>query len=253
MPSVATVRICQELWDRAGEVEPFPRTLEPLYTWAIPLAPVPLPALWADDVRRWLETRGLRPSTGPQRRLRACLIARDGRGFVLLDGSDPPDERRFSLAHEAGHFILDYLEPRRRAGTALGPAAVDVLDGARQPTAGERIAAVLNGFALDPHVHLMERDATGLACGSVAGAECAADDLALELLAPEAVVLAMLQAAARGPSYASRELAAAALLERQFGLPKSIAGPYARRLLQLQTGGPSTAEWLGLDTPERAR
>jgi Zn-dependent peptidase ImmA (M78 family) len=39
-------------------------------------------------------------------------MARAGHGFISLDGSDADDERRFSLAHELAHFLLDYQDPR---------------------------------------------------------------------------------------------------------------------------------------------
>jgi len=249
MTRVAVVQLCEQLWERVGEIEAFPRNLEGLYIWALPIARVVLPALWADDVQRWLEQHVLEGSVGPQRRLHACLIAREGRGFVLIDGSDPPEEQRLSLAHEAGHFLLDYDRPRQQVGATLGPTALPLLDGSRAPSQQERVLAVLNGFALQPHIHLMERDGDGLTCGAVAGAECAADELALELLAPEAVVLAMLPAVTAGAPFATRVGSVETLLRRQFGLPRRIAAPYARRLLRLRSSGPDTAEWLGLHHP----
>jgi hypothetical protein len=246
VPSAGTVRLCESLWERAGEVEPFPRDLNGLYTWALPLFRIIVPALSVTQVRRWLEERGLDAATGPQRRLRACLIARSGCGFVFVDGADPPDERRFSLAHEAGHFLLDYQQPRERLAPRLGASALDAFDGGRAPAWQERVDAALGGVELQPHLHLMERDSTGLACGAAAGAECLADELALELLAPEIAVLDRLRALPESLTYRQREQALDSHLRSDFGLPEHVAGPYAMRLLRREFGGPSSAEWLGV-------
>jgi len=168
---------------------------------------------------------------------------------VLLDGSDPPDERRFSLAHEAGHFLADYQQPRRRLQASLGPSALAVLDGARAATVDERIDAILGDVDVEPRLHLMERDGDCLACGDVAGAECLADEIALELLAPEAVVLAMLEPAVHGLGEHERLYAAESLLRGQFGLPRRIAAGYAHGLLLQHFGAPATRDWLGLQSP----
>ncbi len=248
MPSAATVRLCAGLWEQTGDGDRFPRTLEPLCTWTLRLAVIPVSILWSTDVRRRLAEYGIAAATGPRRRLRACLVIRDGQGAVFLDGADPPDERRFSLAHEAAHFVLESVLPRRRLASRLGPASLAAYDGRRTATTEERIDAVLAGVDLQPRLHLMERDASGLACGSVAGAECAADELAIELIAPEAAVLARLQTLSDGFSYEGRCDALAVSLTSEFGLPASVAGLYARSLCRAAFGGPSIAEWLGLTT-----
>ena len=117
-------------WRLAGQVEPFPRLLERAIAWALPLTLVKLPRLSFPDLRAWLTQRDI-PFifSHSDRCLRACLIAKAGSGIVFLDGSDPDDERRFSLAHEVAHFILDYLEPRERGIELLGAAGLEVLDG----------------------------------------------------------------------------------------------------------------------------
>jgi hypothetical protein len=251
--SIGIARLCESLWTLAGEQEPFPRDLDALYTWALPLYRIFVPALSVAEIRRWLEQRGLAGVAGPQRRLRACLIARNGRGAVFVDGADPPEERRFSLAHEAGHFLLDYAQPRLRVQRALGSAALEILDGLRRPSLEERIDALLAGVELQPYIHLMERDAAGLACGAAAGSECAADAFALELLAPETEVLAGLRSLPPAETYAAQQRGLTRLLRTGFGLPAAIAAAYAARLLRAETGGPSTAEWLGLAPPDAVR
>ncbi|MGI8551653.1 MAG: ImmA/IrrE family metallo-endopeptidase [Dehalococcoidia bacterium] len=246
MPTAIIGRLCDEFWRRAGELSDFPRDLDGPIAFALPLVVISLPSLLAADLQRWLRGRGLEQDTGPQRRLHACVVAHRGAGYILLDGRDPPAQRRFSLAHEAGHFIADYLEPRRRLLQILGPSFQSVLDGKRPPDARERVEAVLVGVPLDLHLHLMERGGGGFACGSTSEAECLADNLALELLAPEAAVYSGLRAIALGRPYPEREQAAEEFVRRTFGLPDPLVGRYARRLLRRQTGGPDTREWLGL-------
>ena len=128
---------------------------------------------------------------------------------------------------------------------AAGDSLAAVLNGERAANPEERVAAVLAGAPLAPRLQLMERSAQGVACGGAAEAEQAADEFALELLAPEAAVLATFAVEIRPGPYAERDAAARAILRDWFGLPDPIAGRYAGRLLRLQTGGPSTLEWLG--------
>lgn len=216
-------------------------------SWAVPLAIMKLPRLGLSELRTWLRHRGLTVGlSGPDRPLRACLIARHGRGIVVLDGTDKEDDRRFSLAHEVAHFLLDYLQPRERAVHALGPAALDILDGVRPATIQERVAGVLKGVTLNVHVHLLERSGAGdVDRLSVLDAEDSADRLALELLAPRDAVLQRLSAAAvqwRDPSALDR---AVVILKGDFGLPRSAADSYARFLVSNRLAHTTFREWLG--------
>src|SRR5487761_1402691 len=162
MTSGLVFRLCDEFWRRSGEADGFPRDLEPAIAYALPPAITILPTLWSDDLQRWLGERGLPGDVGPQRRLHACLIAARGNGSILLDGRDQPDHRRFSLAHEVGHFLLHYWEPRQRLLQSLGGDVLPVLDGERPPTGEERVQAVLAGLALRTDLHLMERGPGGM-------------------------------------------------------------------------------------------
>jgi hypothetical protein len=246
MISVRVARLGAEFWERACLPSGFPRDIAAGIELALPLRVCSISSLSIRELHVWLQQRGVSADAGPQRRLHACLVASRGAGFVLINGSDPVPEQRFSLAHEAGHFLLDYEQPRLRRERTLGPMFEAVLDGIRPPTYVERTLAAIADAPLGPSIHLMERGPAGLICGAVAGAECAADELACELLAPEAAVLSLLPEVAASRPYAERERAAAELLREGFGLPDPIASRYARRLLRQQTGGPSTREWLGV-------
>jgi hypothetical protein len=235
-------------WHAAGEPPPFPRDLETPVVWALPLLVQPLPGLRVDGVRAWLEQAAIPVGVpGPNRPLHACLVACGGRGAVLLDADDPDDERRFSLAHEVAHFLIDYLALRRRVLDRLGPEAAEVLDGRRPPTLDERVGALLTGVKLGVHTHLLHRSHDGsIGCGRVMAAESRADRLALELLAPDDAVRAALER--HGPSGHPDELAerTVELLVEVFGLPLAAATPYGRWLCQRWHGAPSVREWLGI-------
>jgi hypothetical protein len=172
-----------------------------------PVTVIERPGLSLGVIREWLARRSNVVVPGPDRRVRGCLVAHGGFGFVFVDAADPPAERRFTLAHELAHYLRDVWRPRRRAAAKLGPGITEVLDGRRPPTPDERLHAVLRGLPAGPVVHL-------LGCGDeespeVRAAEAAADRLAFELLAPAGAV--------SGP----------ADLEARFGLPPGKAAAYA--------------------------
>lgn len=102
-------------WRRVGDPPSFPRDLEAAILWGLPLAIVKLPRLRPGAVDDWFRRRGRAHGVGgADRALRACLVAFRGRGVIFLDAADAAAEFRFSLAHEAAHFIVDYLVPRER-------------------------------------------------------------------------------------------------------------------------------------------
>lgn len=169
---------------RAGYGRPV--DLERAVAVALPLGVVKLPRLSSAKVAEVIARVGGAPwSVAIDRPLRACLVADVGVGLVFVDGTDPDGEQRFSLAHEVAHFLLHYLEPRRRAIETLGPQLIQVLDRGRQPTMAERLSSAMSGLSLEPFRHAMARDESGgakhLRTESIEGE---ADDLAIELVAP---------------------------------------------------------------------
>jgi hypothetical protein len=239
--------IADEFWIGAGTREPFPRSLEQPILWSLPLAVLKLPRLYVRDVEHWLEQRRIRFRLDcSDRPLRGCLVAFGGRGCVLLDGSDPQDECRFSLAHEASHFLLDYLRPRERAVARLSPAILEVFDGLRSPTAEERVHAVLNDVSIGVHAHLMERRGDGvLGCGRIVGAESQADRLALELLAPACEVKRRVARSRENRRFDEAARVAWEILISEFGLPAVVAEPYGKLIARSWRGDRSFREWLG--------
>lgn len=239
--------VAEGFWSEVGRPEPYPRDLTAPVTWALPISVLELRRLSVASAEDWLRRRGAPFTLGcHDRSLRGCLVSYGGNGMVLLEGTDPEDERRFSLAHEVSHFLLDYLLPRRRAIERLGDRIVEVLDGRRRPTTEERVGALLGDVPVGVHTHLMDRTSGGaIGHASVRGAESRADRLALELLAPENEVRR------RAPDHAPSLVFGRAVdqtvgaLVDEFGLPPQIAGGYGLSLCRSWYGGPSFREWLG--------
>ena len=139
------VTVAEEFWHTAGTLPDWPRDLEHAIALTLPLATINLPQLGLRKIQQWLLRRGV-PFEFPcqDRKVRGCLVAYRGAGAVFIDGSDPQDERRFTLAHEVSHFLLDYHLPRHRAWQRLGSNILDVLDGLRPPTIEERVDGLLS-------------------------------------------------------------------------------------------------------------
>ena len=239
-------QVVDSFWQAAGEHEPFPRHLERPVLWALPLAIVKLPRLWLCDVKAWLAQRDIPfHLDGQNRQLHGCTIAYAGRGFILLDGSDPDDEYRFSLAHEISHFLVDYLLPRQHAIRRLGTGIAAVLDGLRPATVDERVAAILRSMPIGVHAHLMDRRPDGsLGCSRIVEAENRADRLALELLAPATEVRWRIEEDATTLGFQEGVKRTIGLLMHDFGLPQTVADAYGRALYTHWYGGLSIRDWL---------
>jgi hypothetical protein len=230
------VELAEAFWEAAGMREPFPRTLRRPIARGLPMAVVSLPRLRVRDVRDWLVRNGVGcPCVAGDRILRACLVAHEGWGYVFLDGADPEDEQRLSLAHELGHFLRHYWRPRQEACRQLGEQVSEVLDGRRPPTAEERVHALIARVPIGFHWHLMQRDNGGIfASEAVAAAEREADRLAYELLAPAEEVFTR-AGDVRGDA---GRAALSQLLQGDFGLPVAHAMSYSRILLPLAIEDP---------------
>ena len=220
-PPIWCIDLAERFWAAAGPPPPYPRDLRGPTSLGFPVAVLDHPRLSIAGVVGWFAGRTIAlPLDEPDRRLRACLVATRGQGFVFLDAADDPAERRFSLAHEVAHFLRDYWHPREVVTRRLGPAVREILDGDRPPTPAERIQAVLRNVAIGPFVHLLRRDEVGRPLSAAERtAEAAADRLAFELLAP-----ADLLAAATPAAVAVR-------LRDEFGFPPEPADLYAALLL----------------------
>lgn len=240
------IEMAVAFWQDAGGEEGFPRSLRRSIANAVPLTVVLLPKLRLVDVGEWLREQDVFCQLDMHdRSLRACLVARYGQGIVFLDGSDPDDEQRFSLAHEVAHFLKEYWWPRRVVAESLGSQALEVLDGARPARHEERVHALLAHVSIGIHIHLMERNINGSYVSAVIDtAERDADILAYELLAPSSVVLGEI---ASYPPIDQRE-AVTDLLTSIYRLPAAVATSYASLLVQHEDRADSFLRRIGLNS-----
>lgn len=247
MKSSELTRIAEVFWRMTGGDRSFPRDLEAGVLWALPLAVVRIPRLQTQTVGDWLSRSGsaaqIVPS--PNRRLRACIVASRGCGVIFIEGVDTADEQRMSLAHEIAHFILDYLLPRDRAISALGPSIIQVLDGDRPATPAERLSAVLRGAPIGVYTRLWHRGHAGrIEDSNTLDCEDAAEELALEMVAPRREVVSRIR---RSGVDAGDPQTIADLLQARFGLPLPTATSYAAALSTALRPAPSMRSWLGID------
>ena len=207
-----------DFWSGTDLADAYPRGIEQAIALKLPVTVVKLPVVTVQAVGRWLRRHQLRPVFPAYRSdLMGCLYADGGHGFIFLCGADESDEQRFTLAHDAAHFLFDYWQPRMRVVGALGPAIIDVLDGRRPARMEERAAAVLAHVRLGPHWHLLPRRG---AEARIAVVEDRADELGLELVAPRTRVAQLLRAL---PLHGRGDRdAACVVLGSFFGLPPYI-------------------------------
>jgi hypothetical protein len=215
----------------------FPRNLELHILLRLPLAIVEVGDLRTADLNAFLSTEAAEELRGlPDRRLHGCVLAYGGVGVVFVDAQDNEAERRVNLAHEVGHFLLDYLAVRERLG-ARDPDLLDVMDGLRDPTPQEELSALLADVPLGVQTHLLERDRAGGHSSRHTGTvEDRAELVAWELLAPRDDVLS------NTTNHGSASLTE--LLADRYGLPAGVASSYGGFLARLT--GPNSDGWLDL-------
>lgn len=213
----------ERFWGDSGQPVGFPRDLHLPILLNLPLAIIEIDGLSVSSLDHWLRGHRLPElTTVADRPLRGCLTAYAGVGVVFVDRSDDAGHRRLTLAHEAGHFIVDYLLPRE-AVIKRRPDLIEVLDGERLPTDAEHFGALLADVPIGFHAHLLERDVHGGHLSDVTtSVEDRAERIALELIAPlESVVSEF------GRSN-DRDLAG--VLRDRFALPTGVATRYASHL-----------------------
>jgi hypothetical protein len=226
--------LAEAFWSQAPEAARRRADVEAAVAWVAPLAVVGLPGLDSRQARSWLAEQGVPLGDDVAHRpLRGLLLAARGAGIVLLDETLPGPERRFTVAHELGHFFLDYQQPRERV-LREAPSLLAVVDGLRPPTSTERLQAVLARVPLGVHAHLLERDELGGAAADVETAEDAASQFALELLAPWPAALDAARAVLgdRRAPYGELLAEVTADLAERFWLPRARAAARAAAALE---------------------
>jgi len=233
-------------WVQVGVNLPFPRNLESVVSRGLPLSYINLSKLSINRVEQWFFQRQIPFNfLCKNRDLCGCIVATRGKGFLFIDEKDSEDERRFTIAHEIAHFILDYLYPRQHAIDHLGVSIRSVLDGERKPTMHESIDAALSNIKLGIYIDMMPRSVQGgIEQSAILRSEDNADRLAFELLAPAERVLNH-PAVSQAKLPFDRARIISSLLSTEYGLPQQLAHRYSAFLTRHYTYR-STAEWLGL-------
>ena len=244
---MASVRYWSDwFWKRAGGRFDHPADIAYAVMCALDVYVDKVPCLTLVSAAAHTGREGLwLPDGADERSLHGCVIVGRSGGAILVEESDDEAERRFTIAHEVSHYILEVKQRHERATGRMGREFVDTLHGLREATQTERIDAWLTNTRLEAFAHFMDRaPGGGYGCSRTLEAECRADDLALEILAPRSE----LTAAISSMGFSESLKVARRIAERRFGLPESVAEWYANRVVWQLMGGPYTAERFGFTT-----
>lgn len=135
-------------WQRCGETENFPRTLERSIALALPLCLVKLARLKLNVIESWLARRRAPFQFNCQSRaVRGCLVAFGGQGLVFVDGADQVDEQRFTIAH-----TVTVLLPAENLGLTASQSLVRIKSRSKSKGGDGRqyIGAVIEGPFAEP-------------------------------------------------------------------------------------------------------
>ena len=245
-PGVSTEHWAGWFWRRVGGGKDFPADIGYAAMSALEVYVEEIEGLTTLTASSYAGCVGIRNACGfSERGLRGCLVVRRRGALILVERSDDEAEKRFTIAHEVAHYILEVRRHRERAAERMGRDFSDVLYGPREATPTERIDAWLNDVRPDKILHFMDRaPGGGYGCARTMDAECVADDLALEILAPRSDMKEALSSLGR-MGFTESLSAARRIAEKRYGLPDVIAAMYAGRLVRRLRGGPSTAERFG--------
>ncbi len=241
-------RVASDFWQPLLAYKVFPVDFDRVVAFSnLSIFIIQLPDLTLKAVQEWV-SRNNHPVriSADNRPLHGFLLAHKGIGTVFVNGTDPLEERRYTVAHEVSHFLLDYQIPRQNWIDAVGPAIIEVLDGEREPSLSERLQFITADLPSPFSIrHLSNGDLTAYDSHLVWRAEQRVDALAVELLAPFKEVMRQIpiQESARSGFYVDYLLS---LLSVTFGLPASVCYPYAKYIDQFITGGETLAEEWGL-------
>jgi hypothetical protein len=203
----------------------FPRDLAEDIPLMLPITVVPLPDLTPQKGLEWLvsHNRARGGLVGKDGLKHGFTVAQSGVAVLFLNSTDPADEQRFTLAHEVAHFVLDHLQPRKRA-LKMRQGLLPVLNGVQEPSVSEQLFCVFERVPYRAQANFMDRNGEGKPrTGQVMESEQRADRLAFELLAPRQELLPLLHQGGR------KELEVS--LTSRFGLPAKEARTYAGWLL----------------------
>ena len=113
--------IAREFWKTAGYNEKVPKDIYGAVNLVLPLDIINLSELSLRKIVLWLKKRNVTLNISiDDRALHGFILTYKGSGFIFINGTDSENERRYTVAHETSHFLLDYKIPRDRAIEKLG-------------------------------------------------------------------------------------------------------------------------------------
>lgn len=151
-----------------------------------------LPGLTRDAAsRRLAERGGLLDEDGGERQspLAGFLYAVGEDGSIFVEQSDPVARRRFSVAHELGHYLL-HFRPLLRILSAQVGAPVEALDAFPKTDDESELDALPDGQIVLPLAYA-EVYAGAFTLPPLAQMEVEANRFAAELLMPAALVIGL--------------------------------------------------------------
>jgi Zn-dependent peptidase ImmA (M78 family) len=245
--SPLTIQTAMEFWQTAGGCSSYPCDISGAVNLVLPIDIVYLCELSLEKIQIWLTERKVSLSLEiDDRLLHGFILISRGSGFIFVNGTDTEEERRYTIAHEASHFLLDYKYPREIAMKKLGKSILEVMDGYREPTIEERIDGTLSSVVIKPYTHLLEIFGDGTLSNMVVlNSENEADALALELLAPSSMVIRDANRNKHKISFYDFKNQCYQVLRSKYLIPDSIAEVYSYKLAYAVNGGPSLASKLG--------
>lgn len=241
-------KIAKDFWSQVGRYKSNPPyDIAGAISLLLPLDIVSLSDLTLKKINIWLISNGINiPINVNDRHLHGFVLIKKGTGFMFINGTDSEEERAYTIAHEASHFILDYKIPRDKAIKKVGNGIESVLDGLREPTLDEQANGIINGISIQPFTHLLENDGDGSFRNiKVYDSENNADTLALELLAPYSEIIKITTTGRNKMSFDLFDQQCFDILISKYKLPGPIAEQYSKRLAYFVTGGPSIMGKLG--------
>src|SRR5687767_10767614 len=142
--SPIVTQTAKDFWKKAGGNDVFPCDISGAVSLVLPIDIVSLSELSVQKIQNWLVARKVFLDLEvDDRLLHGFILISRGSGFIFINGTDSEEERRYTIAHETGHFLSDYKLPRELAVKKLGESILEVMDGYREPTLEERIDGTL--------------------------------------------------------------------------------------------------------------
>lgn len=177
------------------------------------------------------------------REIHGFLKVAGGAAVIFINASDSYAQRRFTLAHELAHFLIEQKWVSEWIRGSLGGAIEDKWSRGSDLDTEDRLLGVLKGIPLKSQEHLL--DSTGesvLKRERISLAEWHADLLAFELLAP----MDRLLEEARSAGHEATTAKSHDLLVSKYLFPQQEAKVYARLIADKIYPNGAIRDWLGM-------